>query len=129
MYNNAYNQAQGTRNNALGQYGTIMNMPLSMSSQLYNQVGLPQQQLNQAIFNDAKARYDHNSMLPYKNLDYYRNAIAGNMGGINTTTSNSSGGGSSTTSGTKPVMGPSPMDSIGKIAGIAGTIMGIPGIG
>jgi len=129
MYNNAYNQAQATRNNALGQYGTIMNMPLSMSSQLYNQVGLPQQQLNQAIFNDAKARYDHNSMLPYKNLDYYRNAIAGNMGGINTTTSNSSGGGSSTTSGTKPVMGPSPMDSLGKIAGIAGSIMGIPGIG
>ena len=129
MYNNAYNQAQGTRNNALGQYGTIMNMPLSMSSQLYNQVGLPQQQLNQAIFNDAKARYDHNSMLPYKNLDFYRNAISGNMGGINTTTSNSSSGGSSTTSGTKPVMGPSPLDGLGKIAGIAGSIMGIPGIG
>jgi len=123
MYNNAYNQAQSTRNQALGQYGNIMNMPLSMSSQLYNQVGLPQQQLNQAIMNDAKARYDYNSMLPFRSLEYYKNFIGGNMGG--TTSNQSSSSSSSTTSGTKPVVGPSTMDTIKDIAGIAGTIHAI----
>ena len=116
MYNNAYNQAQNTRNTALGQYGNIMNMPLSMSSQLYNQVGLPQQQLNQAIMNDAMARYNHNSMLPFRNLDYFRSAIAGNMGG---TTSSQSGGSSS---GTRTVQGPSQMDGLKDIVGMATSI-------
>ena len=118
MYNNAYNQAQSTRNNALGQYGNIMNMPLSMSSQLYNQVGLPQQQLNQAIMNDAKARYDYNSMLPFRNLDYFKGMIGGNMGGTNASSSSSS----STTSGTKPVVGPSQMDGLKDIVGMATSI-------
>jgi len=118
MYNNAYNQAQATRNNALGQYGNIMNMPLAMSGALYNQVGLPQQQLNQAIMNDAKARYDYNSMLPFRNLEYYRNMVGGNFGG----TTSSQSGGSSSTSGTKPVVGPSPLDSFQQIAGIAGNL-------
>ena len=121
MYNNAYNQAQNTRNNALGQYGNIMNMPLSMSSQLYNQVGLPQQQLNQAIMNDSKARYDHNSMLPFRALEYYKGMIGGNMGGTNSTQSSSH----SSTSGTQPVVGPSPLDSIKDIVGIAGSIYGM----
>jgi len=122
MYNNAYNQAQNTRNTALGQYGNIMNMPLSMSNSLYNQVGLPQQQMNQAIMNDAKARYDYNSMLPFRNLEYYRNMIQGNMGGTNTSSSSSSG----TNSGYNTVQGPSPMDTIGKIAGIGLGVMGMP---
>ena len=121
MYNNAYNQAQSTRNNALGQYGSIMNMPMQMSAGLYNQVGLPQQQLNQRLMDDAKQRYDYNSMLPYKNLDYFKNAISGNMGG----STSSSGGGSSTTTSSRPVVGPSTMDNIQQVAGIAGTIMGI----
>ena len=124
MYNNAYNQAQNTRNNALGQYGNIMNMPLSMSSQLYNQVGLPQQQLNQAIMNDSKARYDHNSMLPFRALEYYKGMIGGNMGGTNSTQSSSH----SSTSGTQPVVGPSPLDSIKDIAGTAATIYGMSDI-
>tara|TARA_Y100000588_G_C14112634_1_gene863728 strand:- start:182 stop:802 length:621 start_codon:yes stop_codon:yes gene_type:complete len=120
MYNNAYNQAQATRNNALGQYGNIMNMPLSMSSALYNQVGLPQQQLNQAIMNDAKARYDYNSMLPFRNLDYFKGMIGGNMGG----TSASSSSSSSTTSGTKPIQGPSKMDTLKDIVGMVGILKG-----
>jgi len=121
MYNNAYNQAQATRNNALGQYGNIMNMPLSMSSQLYNQVGLPQQQLNQAIMNDAKARYDYNSMLPFRALEYYKGMIGGNMGG--TTTNQSSSSGSS--SGYNTVQGPSPLETIQSIAGMAVPILGM----
>ena len=124
MYNNAYNQAQNTRNNALGQYGNIMNMPLSMSNSLYNQVGLPQQQLNQNIMNDAKGRYDFNSMSPYRNLDYYRNMISGNMGGNTNTVGSTSGSSSSTT--TQPVQGPSPLDTIGQIAGIGVGLMGMP---
>ena len=118
MYNNAYNQAQNTRNNALGQYGNIMNMPLAMSNALYNQVGMPQQQLNQAIMNDAKARYDHNSMLPFRNLDYYRNAIAGNMGGVNSTASSSGG----TSSGYNTVQGPSMMDNVKDLVGLGTSI-------
>lgn len=123
MYNNAYNQAQNTRNNALGQYGNIMNMPLGMSAALYNQVGLPQQQLNQNIMNDARQRYDHNSQLPWQNLQRYQQMINGNMGG----TSSSSSGGSSTR--TIPGQTTNSMDTIGQIAGIGATLMGIPGGG
>ena len=122
MYNNAYNQAQNTQNNALGQYGSIMNMPLSMSNSLYNQVGLPQQQLNQSIMNDAKGRYDFNSMSPYRNLDYYRNMISGNMGSNTNTVGSTSGSSSSTT--TQPIQGPSTMDTIKDIAGIGGIFYG-----
>ena len=95
MYNNAYNQAQNTQNNALGQYGSIMNQPLEMSKQLYNRVGLPQQQQNQAQMNDLKARYDYKSSAPWQNLAQFGNFIQGNMGGVNTGSSSSSG--SSTT--------------------------------
>jgi hypothetical protein len=86
MYNNAYNQAQTTQQGALGQYGSIMNMPLQMSQALYNQVGLPQQQLNQGIMNDAKARYDYASSKPWQNLSQFGNFITGNFGGTNTGT-------------------------------------------
>jgi hypothetical protein len=123
MYNNAYNQAQNTRNNALGQYSNIMNMPLGMSASLYNQVGLPQQQLNQNIMNDAKQRYDYNSQLPWQNLQRYQQMINGNMG---STSSSSSGGGSTQT---VPGQTTSGWDTVQKIAGIGTQLMGIPGGG
>ena len=82
MYGNAYQNAQDQRTQALGQYGNIMNMPLEMSKQLYNRVGLPQQQLNQAVMNDQKQRYDYASMSPYNNLAQYAQFISGNMGGM-----------------------------------------------
>jgi hypothetical protein len=94
MFNNAYNMAQQTQAQALGQYGNIMNMPINMSKALYNNVGLPQQQLNQAIMNDAKQRYDYNAMRPWQGLAQYANFIGGNMGG--TVQQNSEQGGSST---------------------------------
>lgn len=125
MYMDAYNQAQNKQLGALGQYGSIMNMPMSLAAQLYNQVGLPQQQLNQNLMDAAKARYDYNSMLPFQNLQMYQNFIGGNMGGTTTTQSSSSSGGTSTTTGTKPVVGSSPLDTIQKVAGIAGTIAAI----
>ncbi len=91
MYNNAYNQAQTTQQGALSQYGSIMNMPLQMSQALFNQVGLPQQQLNQGIMNDAKAKYDYNSSRPWQNLAQFGNFITGNFGGTNTGNSTSWG--------------------------------------
>ena len=97
MYANAYNTAQQQQANALGQYGSIMNMPMEMYKNLYNRVGLPQQQLNQAIMNDAKARYDYAAMAPWQNLAQFANFISGNMGGSTTASSNSSYGGTSTT--------------------------------
>ena len=97
MFNNAYNQAQQTQAQALGQYGNIMNMPINMSKALYNNVGLPQQQLNQAIMNDAKQRYDYNAMRPWQNLAQYANFIGGNMGGTSTQTSEQGGSSTSTT--------------------------------
>ena len=89
MYGNAYNQAQQKQVQALGQYGSIMNMPLEMSKQLYNRVGLPQQTLNQALMDDQKRRYDYNAMSPYNNLAQFQSFISGNYGGQNMGTSTS----------------------------------------
>ena len=89
MYGNAYNQAQQTQMGALGQYGSIMNMPMAMAQGLYNQVGLPQQQLNQAMMNDAKQRYDYAAMKPWNNTAQFGNFLQGNMGGTNTVGSSS----------------------------------------
>lgn len=124
MYGNAYQNAQDqrlsatgmygqaqvgsmdraaqTQAQALGQYGNIMNMPLEMSKSLYNNVGLPQQQLNQGLINDQKARWDYQQMLPYKNLEMFSNFINGNMGGTSTTNTNSN---SSSSSSTTPTYG------------------------
>jgi len=89
MYNNAYNQAQQTQATALGQYGSIMNMPLEMSKQLYNRVGLPQQQYNQAIMDDARQRFEFGQTAPWQHLAQYANLISGNFGGTNTSSSES----------------------------------------
>jgi hypothetical protein len=89
MYGNAYDRAQQKQVSALGQYGSIMNMPLEMSKQLYNRVGLPQQTLNQALMDDQKKRYDYNAMRPYNNLAQFQSFISGNYGGQNIGTSTS----------------------------------------
>jgi len=89
MYGNAYGQAQQKQVQALGEYGSIMNMPLEMSKQLYNRVGLPQQTLNQALMDDQKKRYDYNAMMPYNNLAQFQSFISGNYGGQNMGTSTS----------------------------------------
>ncbi len=124
MYGNAYSQAQDQRANAvgmygqaqvgsmdraaqtqaqaLGQYGNIMNMPLEMSKSLYNNVGLPQQQMNQGLINAQKERWDYEQMLPYKNLEMFSNFINGNMGGTSQTVTNSN---SSSSSSTTPTYG------------------------
>ena len=89
MYGQAYDNAQQKQVQALSQYGSIMNMPLEMSKQLYNRVGLPQQTLNQALMDDQKKRYDYNAMMPYNNLAQFQSFISGNYGGQNMGTSTS----------------------------------------
>jgi len=89
MYANAYDQAQNTRNHALSNYGSIMNMPLEMSKQLYNRVGVPQQQYNQAMMDDARQRYEFAQTAPWQHLAQYANMISGNFGGTNTSSSES----------------------------------------
>ena len=101
MYNNAYDQAQNTQNNALGQYGSIMNMPLQMSQALYNQVGLPQQQYNQAIMDDARQRHDFGQQSGWNHLAQYGNMISGNFGGTQTGNSNTNSSQSGTTTTTR----------------------------
>ena len=118
MYGNAYNQAQNTQMGALGQYGSIMNMPMNIAQGLYNQVGLPQQQMNQNLMEDAKKRYDYNSTNPYRNIEMYKNLIAGNMGSTNSSESSGSFSNVSTT----PVQGPSSFDNIRKAAGTVASI-------
>jgi hypothetical protein len=98
----------------------MMNMPMNMSQSLYNQVGLPQQQMNQNVMNDAKQRYDYNSMSPWQNLGAYQGFIGGNMGSTNYSNS----GGSHSSTSTTPVQQPSMMDNIGQIAGIGAKLYG-----
>lgn len=81
MYNNAYQTAQDNRMQSMGMANSIMSNPMQMNQAFYNQVGLPQQQMNQATMNDAKDRYDYGARSPYENLSQYMNFISGNMGG------------------------------------------------
>jgi hypothetical protein len=100
MYGDAYSQASSqaanTQLGALGQYDSVMNQPLQQSQALYNQVGMPQQQLNQAIMNDQKDRYDYNANAGAANLAQYGNFIQGDMGGIQTTNQSGSQSGTQT---------------------------------
>ena len=66
-----------------------MNMPLEMSKQLYNRVGIPQQQYNQAMMDDARQRYEFAQTAPWQHLAQYANMISGNFGGTNTSGSSS----------------------------------------
>jgi len=81
LNNNAYQTAQDNRMQSMGMANSIMSNPMQMNQAFYNQVGVPQQQLNQAIMNDAKDRYDYAARSPYENLSQYMNFISGNMGG------------------------------------------------
>ncbi len=77
--------------------------------------------MNQNLMEDAKKRYDYNSMNPYRNIEMYKNLISGNMGSTNSSESS----GSFSNVSTNPVEGPSTMDNIGKVAGVAASIYGM----
>ena len=126
MYNNAYQTAQQNRMQSMGMANSLMQNPMDVNKGLYNQVGLPQQQLNQALMNDAKQRYDYAAMAPWQNLNQYMNMLQGNMGG--TSTSNSSSGGSSTTTAPGQASQGGGNGELGSLIGMAAGPF-IPGIG
>ena len=129
MYNNAYQTAQDNRMQSMGMANSLMSNPMEMNKSMYNYVGLPQQQMNQATMDDAKGRYDYAAMSPWQNLTQYQNMISGNMGGTNTSTSSSSSGGSS--SSTSPMQQQQGGGSeLGSLIGMgAGTFFGQPALG
>ena len=129
LYNNAYQTAQNNRMQSMGMANSLMANPMEMNKAMYNQVGLPQQKLNQATMNDAKARYDYAAMAPWQNLNQYMNMLQGNMGG--TSTSSSSGGGSSTPTspGVPQQQGGGGSELGGLIGMAAGTYFGMPALG
>ncbi len=128
LHNNAYQTAQQNRMQSMGMANSLMSNPMNMNKQFYNQVGLPQQQLNQATMNDAKGRYDYAAMSPWQNLTQYQNMIQGNMGGSSTT---SSGGSSTSTSPGQPQQGGGGgLAGIGQLAGtVIGGMYGMPQVG
>jgi len=124
MYNNAYQTAQDNRMQSMGMANSLMGNPMEMNKNLYNQVGLPQQQMNQATMDDAKGRYDYAAQAPWQNLNQYMQMMQGSMGGTNTNTSTSSG----SSSQTSPVQGGGGGSELGGLLGMAaGTFM--PSIG
>ena len=129
LYNNAYQTAQNNRMQSMGMANQLMTNPMEMNKTLYNQVGLPQQQLNQATMNDAKARYDYAAMAPWQNLNQYMNMLQGNMGGMSM--SSSSGGGSSTTTspGVPQQQGGGGSELGGLLGMAAGAYFGQPALG
>jgi hypothetical protein len=127
MYNNAYQTAQSNRMQSMGMANSLMSNPMDMNKRFYNQVGLPQQQLNQATMNDAKGRYDYAAMSPWQNLSQYQNMMQGNMGGASTTSSSSSG--SSTSPGQQQQQGGGGSELGGLIGMAAGTFFGQPALG
>jgi hypothetical protein len=127
MTNQAYQTAQANRMQSLGMSNSLMANPMEMNKSLYNQVGLPQQQLNQATMNDAKQRYDYAAMSPWQNLTQYQNMIQGNMGGTNTTSSSSSGSSTGPAQQQQQEEGGSGLGSLLGMA--AGTYFGQPALG
>jgi len=98
MYGDAYSQAQDTQVAALGQYGNVMQQPGQTAKDLYNNVGIPQQNQNQQVMDDAKRRYDYEAGKEWQNLAQYQKFISGDMGGSSTDTYGSSSS-STTTAG------------------------------
>lgn len=115
MYNNAYQTAQDNRMQSMGMANSLMGNPMEMNKNLYNQVGLPQQQMNQATMDDAKGRYDYAAQAPWQNLNQYMQMMQGSMGGTNTNTSTSS----SSSSQTSPVQGGGGGSELGGLLGMA----------
>ncbi len=130
LHNNAYQTAQQNRMQSMGMANSLMSNPMNMNKQFYNQVGLPQQQLNQATMNDAKARYDYAAMSPWQNLTQYQNMIQGNMGGASTTQNSGSNSSTSTSPGQPQQGGGGGLQGIGTLAGtVIGGMYGMPQVG
>jgi len=117
MYGDAYQTAQGMRMPAaqmgIGQqqfgqnmYPTIMSAPLSMYGAM-GDVGEQRRAMSQAGIDADVGRYNYEAMAPYQSLANYMGSISGDYGGQSTMT--------------QP--GPSGLQTMGQIAGIASMFM------
>jgi hypothetical protein len=117
MYSDAYQTAQGMRlpaaNQIIGQqqfgqqqYPTTMNAPLSMYGAM-GDVGAQRRAMTQAGMDRDMQRYNYQAMAPQNALMNYMKMVTGNYGGQTTQTT----------------PGPSGLDQIGQIAGIASMFM------
>ena len=118
MYNNAYQTAQGMRlpasNQIIGQqqygqqmYPSTMNAPLNLYGAM-GDVGAQRRAMSQQVMDRDMQRYNYQAMAPQNALMNYMKMVTGNYGG--------------TTTQTTP--GPSGLDQLGQIAGIASMFMG-----
>ena len=106
MYTNAYNQAQNRAVQSGQLYPSIMSAPLNMYGAM-GDVGAQRRAMTQSTIDSDMARYQYEATAPQQQLANYMKMVTGNYGG--------------TTTQTTP--GPSGLDQIGKIAGIASLFM------
>ena len=131
MYSNAYQTAQGMRmpaaqmgigqqqhgmgygmqgigaqQGSMQQYPSIMSAPLNMYGAM-GDVGAQRRAMTQATMDSDMARYQYEANAPQQQLSNYMKMVTGNYGGTTTQTS----------------PGPSALDQIGQVAGIASMFM------
>jgi hypothetical protein len=117
MYSDAYQTAQGLRmpmsQSIIGQqqygqqmYPSIMAAPLNIYGAM-GDVGAQRRAMTQATMDSDMARYQYQAAAPQQQLANYMKMITGNYGGTTTQTS----------------PGPSALDQIGQVAGIASMFM------
>ena len=99
-------QGIGAQQASMGQYPTIMSAPLSMYGAM-GDVGEQRRAMSQAGIDADVARYNYEAMAPYQSLANYMGSISGDYGGQSTMT--------------QP--GPSGLQTMGQIAGIASMFM------
>jgi len=98
------NMIMGQREQGLNQYPNVMNAPLGLMSTI-GDVGAERRAMTQEDINQGMLRYNYGAQAPQQRLQNYLANISGNFGGVSSAT-------------------PSPLSSIGQLAGL---ILGIRG--
>ena len=111
MYTNAYNQAQNRAVQSGQLYPSIMNAPLGMYNAI-GQVGADRRAMTQSGIDRDMSRYEYEANAPQNALRNYMAMVTGDYG--------------SSTTQTTP--GPSGLDQMGQVAGIASTLWGMSDI-
>ena len=106
MTYNAQQAAQDRAQNYAQMYPSIMSAPLNMYGAM-GDVGAQRRAMTQATMDSDMARYQYNATAPQQQLANYMKMVTGNYGGTTTQTS----------------PGPSALDQIGQVAGIASMFM------
>jgi hypothetical protein len=101
----AARQAGGLGLSAVGQYPSTMNAPLNMYGAI-GDVGAARRAMTQAAIDRDMARYQYQATAPQQALANYMSMITGNYGGTTT----------------QVAPGPSSLDNIGQMIGIAGSL-------